>query len=183
MRDDDKIVRPTDLPGHDTIGRCFKGCDGVFYLCDSYDPRIGFWMTPLFPDQVQSTFGKGEPAKRKNVSERAIGRTWMRIYIEPDDGHGAWAHCQYAISAELKAKLLDPAQFAAMLTALDKPLHERLIEARAMSGASAELTAEEFGVSRTRLTSWMTGAIPIPDEKVDQVTRWVDRAEYKQVDA
>lgn len=65
---DDGIITPKTHPDHETVGHNFKGWDGKVYFCDSYDPRIGFWMTEV-----------GNTENRKNVSERAIGRTYHLV--------------------------------------------------------------------------------------------------------
>lgn len=44
------------------------GPESLVFLCTGYDPREGFWM--------QRVDGEG----RTNVSERAIGRTYHRVY-------------------------------------------------------------------------------------------------------
>lgn len=62
------IVTPETHPDHEIVGKKFKRYDGQVFYCDSYDPRIGFWMTPE---------GDGE---RRNVSERAIGTNFRRVY-------------------------------------------------------------------------------------------------------
>lgn len=57
---------------HPTVGERFRSMDGLC-LCTSYDSRYGFWMEWVNGD-------------RRNVSERAIGRTYHRIYEEePED--------------------------------------------------------------------------------------------------
>jgi hypothetical protein len=73
-----KIMTPQTHPDHETIGQRFKAWDGHTYLCDSYDPRIGFWMTreDAPPERRQDEHSDW----RKNVSERAIGRTFHRIW-------------------------------------------------------------------------------------------------------
>lgn len=53
---------------HEVVGHTFKAWDGKTYLCDSYDERIGFWMTEI-----------GNPNNRRNVSERAIGGAFRRV--------------------------------------------------------------------------------------------------------
>lgn len=70
-------MMPSDHPDHDTIGRYFISGVGGIYWCDSYDPAIGFWMTPA---RDGDTTWSDLPTKRTNVSERAIGRTFHRIY-------------------------------------------------------------------------------------------------------
>jgi hypothetical protein len=66
------------------VGHKFKAWDGHTYICDSYDPAIGYWMTrddaPV--DHRADTEGKW----RRNVSERAIGRTYHHVHSE--DGGG-----------------------------------------------------------------------------------------------
>lgn len=59
-----------DLDWHDTVGEQFRGMDGV-YRCTSYDSRQGFWM-----------LNEQNPSDWRNVSERAIGRTYHRVYSE-----------------------------------------------------------------------------------------------------
>jgi hypothetical protein len=63
------IKTPQTDPDHHTVGQTFKGWDGKFYYCDSYDSSCGYWMTEV-----------GNPDNRRNVSERAIGRTYHQIY-------------------------------------------------------------------------------------------------------
>jgi len=64
---DDGIITPKTHPDHETVGHNFRSWDGVWF-CDSYDPRIGYWMTEV-----------GNKQNRKNVSERAIGRTFHLV--------------------------------------------------------------------------------------------------------
>lgn len=54
------------------VGHFFRGVGGKVYFCDSYDPQIGFWMTNIEMPIVD----------RRNVSERAIGRTYHQIESE-----------------------------------------------------------------------------------------------------
>lgn len=51
------------------VGETFRGHDGKRYLCDGYDPQQGYWMTEI-----------GNPDERRNVSERAIGTNFIKIY-------------------------------------------------------------------------------------------------------
>lgn len=74
------IKTPQTHPDHPTVGKYFRGYDQIVYFCDSYDSDIGFWMTPI---------AEGE---RKNVSERAIGRTFHQIY--------SWQYKQFGITEE-----------------------------------------------------------------------------------
>lgn len=55
-------------PNHHTVGHYFKDWNGQYYFCDSYDPRSGYWMTGVL-----------DSMDRKNVSERAIGRTFHEV--------------------------------------------------------------------------------------------------------
>lgn len=61
----------------DVVGKQFKAHDGFTYVCDSYDPRIGYWMTRTDAPGAhkQDQFGRW----RRNVSEQAIGRTFHLI--------------------------------------------------------------------------------------------------------
>jgi len=72
------IKTPLTHPDHQTVGKRFKAWDGCTYYCDSYDPAIGFWMTP---DEGQTDCW-GKAPNRRNVSERAVGRSYHRIYEE-----------------------------------------------------------------------------------------------------
>lgn len=56
--------------GHRFTGpRCTEPYGSATYRCTSYDSRQGFWME-----------NEEDPADRRNVSERAVGRTFHRIY-------------------------------------------------------------------------------------------------------
>ena len=71
--------QPVEYTGHDahepkslyTIGYRFRAWDKRTYLCTGYDPRHGFWMRSV---------DEGKPIL-KNVSERAVGRTFHRVDI------------------------------------------------------------------------------------------------------
>ena len=52
-------------PYHHTIGKRFRAWDGEIYICDSWEENAGYWMTQ-----------EKNPDVRRNVSERAIGRTF-----------------------------------------------------------------------------------------------------------
>lgn len=58
-------------PDHQVVGHFFTAWnDGEqVYYCDSYDPAIGYWMTNI--RNIQD---------RRNVSERAPGRTYHEVY-------------------------------------------------------------------------------------------------------
>jgi len=67
------IKTPQTHPDHEVVGKYFGGHSIVFeksqiYFCDSYDPALGYWMTNIDPKLND----------RRNVSERAIGRTFYR---------------------------------------------------------------------------------------------------------
>lgn len=69
---DPRIIKtPQTDPDHHTVGRRFRAWrDGgpAVYFCDSYDPTMGYWMT-----------NEADPSDRRNVSERAIGRTYHEV--------------------------------------------------------------------------------------------------------
>lgn len=91
------MITPTTNPDHDVIGRhfmapCFQ-CEAgkhVFY-CDSYDPRIGYWMTRADCPAEHRADQDGE--WRRNVSECAIGRTFHRIWDDGPEYGRPW--CQW----------------------------------------------------------------------------------------
>lgn len=62
---------------HNIIGQRFKAWDGHIYVCDSYDPRIGLWMTREDAPEEHKTDTEGP--WRRNVSERVVGRTFHLI--------------------------------------------------------------------------------------------------------
>jgi len=62
------IITPQSHPNHHTVGKRFRGWDGNIYFCDSYDPSCGYWMT----DEKNSS-------NRRNISERAVGRTYHEV--------------------------------------------------------------------------------------------------------
>lgn len=80
------IKTPITDPNHPTVGHFFDSYDGKIYYCDSYDSSCGFWMKEH----------GGE--KKKNVSERAIDKTFHKIHVEPD-GSG-WSRFRPRISKE-----------------------------------------------------------------------------------
>lgn len=69
------IKTPETDPNHEVIGQIFRGPFGEhLYYCDSWQENAGYWMTRVdAPEENKSDqFG----VWRKNVSERAIGRTF-----------------------------------------------------------------------------------------------------------
>lgn len=71
-----EIMTPATHPHHPTVGHRFRAWDGCTYFCDSYDPSCGYWMTCVAnPGNILSH----EIGRRRNVSERAIGRTFFRL--------------------------------------------------------------------------------------------------------
>jgi hypothetical protein len=51
----------------EVVGKTYNGWQGT-YECFGYDPRHGFWMRNI-----------ADPKDQRNVSERAIGRTYHRV--------------------------------------------------------------------------------------------------------
>lgn len=80
-----ETVTPETHPDSPVVGCYFGAYSGLtrgtaIYLCDSYDPRLGYWMT-----QIQ------DPSDRKNVSERAIGNTYHQAFDREDHWYvSAW---------------------------------------------------------------------------------------------
>jgi hypothetical protein len=76
------IITPKTHPDHAVVGKLWISTwagKGIVYLCDSYDPKLGYWMTPA--EGSPAVNGFGFPVERVNVSERAIGRTYHRHYL------------------------------------------------------------------------------------------------------
>jgi hypothetical protein len=71
---------------HPTVGRLFRSMGGR-YRCTSWDRQSGFWME-MVSDQDR-LFPERQPGDRVNVSERAIGRTFHRLY---EDTNGGFQH-------------------------------------------------------------------------------------------
>lgn len=65
------IQHARDVPNHHTIGIFFKGWNGQIYYCDSHDSNCGYWMTGVI-----------DPWDRRNISERAIGRTFHEVTLK-----------------------------------------------------------------------------------------------------
>jgi len=82
------IITGLTHPDHHTVNRMFAGgLGGHIYVCDSYDPNCGYWMTPIWAS-IQGHHDNW-PASRKNVSEQAIGRSYHEIWTTgPDDQIG-----------------------------------------------------------------------------------------------
>ncbi len=64
------IITPKTNPDHPVVGHYFGGYNyatkgTVIYYCDSYDPRLGYWLTNV-----------KDKKDRRNVSEAAINRTF-----------------------------------------------------------------------------------------------------------
>jgi len=66
------LITPETHPDHTVVGRRWRGPEDRSYFCESYDPRIGFWMVQVDP----KTGNPVEPENRRNVSEKAIGGTY-----------------------------------------------------------------------------------------------------------
>lgn len=80
MRPEKIIKTPETDPDHDTIGYTFRAWDGHRYFCDSWEEGLGFWMTRL--DAPLERRADPHSEYRRNVSERAIGRTFHLDYKE-----------------------------------------------------------------------------------------------------
>jgi len=59
------------------IGAKFFAHDGHIYFCDSIDSNRGYWMTRV--DAPLERRQDEDGPWRRNISERAIGRTFKRI--------------------------------------------------------------------------------------------------------
>lgn len=68
-----EFIITLDAEPHDTVGQRFRNHaayqETPEFICTSYDSRSGFWMQ-----------NEADPKNKRNVSERAIGRTYHRIY-------------------------------------------------------------------------------------------------------
>lgn len=76
---DSTIKTPQTHPQHPVVGHYFGANrvdhrEACIYYCDSYDPAQGYWMTNVH-----------EPSDRRNVSERAIGRTFHEAELRVKD--------------------------------------------------------------------------------------------------
>lgn len=75
----ERIVKtPETDPNHHTVGRKFKAWDGKTYFCDSWVENMGYWMS--WVDATDEDKADPNSRWRKNVSERAIGRTFHEIH-------------------------------------------------------------------------------------------------------
>lgn len=64
-----EVYKPSDWV-NEVVGKKYKH-DGKIFLCTGYDPLAGFWMT-----------NEANSDDIRNVSERAIGKIFHRIYHE-----------------------------------------------------------------------------------------------------
>lgn len=62
---------------HETVGRLFSFC-GARYRCFRYEEGNGFWMRLV--DDGDNVFSNRVKGYEGCVSERAIGRTYHRVY-------------------------------------------------------------------------------------------------------
>jgi hypothetical protein len=81
---------------HDTVGWRFKFC-GAVYRCTRYERAQGFWMR-LIEKSVPLSFEDGhELGYETCVSERAIGRTYHKVWSwdkgEKPEPHAANCEC------------------------------------------------------------------------------------------
>lgn len=72
-----EIKTPDTHPDHETVGHTFKAFDGHEYFCDSWEENHGFWMTRV--DAPLERRSDLHSEFRRNVSERAIGRTFHLV--------------------------------------------------------------------------------------------------------
>lgn len=76
------VMTVRDYANHPVIGTFYYGFDQQVYLCDSFDPQAGFWMTNVL-----------DHSRRKCVSGSAIDRTWHSAQndwrkVMPQDADG-----------------------------------------------------------------------------------------------
>jgi hypothetical protein len=67
----------------EVVGHRFRAWDGHFYICDSYDPRRGYWM--MREDAPEANRADESGDWRRNVSERVIGRTYHYAPLPPQE--------------------------------------------------------------------------------------------------
>lgn len=81
-------ITPETHPGHHTVGHDFMGTSwkhsgSARWYCKSHD-AAGYNMV-----------NRADPEDEKNISERAIGRTFHQIYMHPDGSGGFYEHSQW----------------------------------------------------------------------------------------
>lgn len=127
MNTDEHAIKTMETPEPSTVvGRYFGGHSmqteqSEVYICDSYDPRMGYWLTSVSID------GKVE---RKNVSERAIGRT----YWPADSFDDHWFITQWGKRVEKPKRSILEGEYTLRVVKLDE--NKMLILGR---GTRAEL--------------------------------------------
>ena len=90
---------------HETVGRRFRAYGGEF-LCTRWVRNQGFWMrcTVSPPPGALLVY---EVGRETCVSERAIDRTFHRIYDDaPPEAHEAPCECWYCIPHERLAEAM-----------------------------------------------------------------------------
>lgn len=73
-----ELITPETHPHHDIVGHYFGGYSlkhdrATVFFCESYDPRSGFNLRDL-----------ADATDLRNVSERAVGRTFHEAYDQGD---------------------------------------------------------------------------------------------------
>lgn len=76
-----EIKTPQTHPEHEVIGKTFRAWDEHQYICDSWEANAGYWMTRV--DAPEENRNDQHSEFRRNVSERAIGRTFHQVYQRP----------------------------------------------------------------------------------------------------
>lgn len=154
----EKIKTPQTHPDHHTVGHYFGGHSyktqsTQVYFCDSYDPEIGYWLTNV-----------NDPEDRKNVSERAIGRTY---HMAEDKGDYYWI-TQWGVRFHRQGEVtmttyipdpqhapftVDPDQLAR----LDALIKKALPHAKITTGCKYARWAEVDGTDTTSLSLFREG--------------------------
>jgi hypothetical protein len=88
MYADNKVLYPKDLPKHHAVGKVFYAYDGQVYYCDSYDPRVDYWMTnvidasdrkPVSPRAINGTFHDAGDSWKPRCEDDVVGRTFYMV--------------------------------------------------------------------------------------------------------
>lgn len=93
------VLTPKERPNHHAIGRYYRAWDGQVYYCDSYDPRVDYYMTNVL-----------DASHRKDVSPRALGRTFHEIGTQ-DRPRVPWAirdYSNFAVDTTLSPDEMEP---------------------------------------------------------------------------
>jgi len=131
------------------VGHLYRGWGGTYWVVE-HDPAVGFWLAEL-----------GEPSRRRDISERAIGRTY---HHHPD--------CPCSTGVDFPEGLT--ADELAQLTVFDAVVFDLArSESQAILPAWLCMSAEARESARERFVEWGR-ARGLVEAGAEQVRAWLN---------